>query len=187
MKITTELLVQVLGGDGDAIQFIKNHFCGRIKNIVNDFNIINDDCDDLFQEFIIKIFSNGTLEFLIASRHPAPAQVLCSVLREVAIDRVRYWSSGKRAYAREELMDDELEGSLEWGPSESAAFAVDLTDLLDTHLSREEMDLVDLIAQGDRIKDIAIHYDVSISTASRWCIKLGIKLRRLLNSPSNFE
>jgi DNA-directed RNA polymerase specialized sigma24 family protein len=186
MRITEELLVLVANGDGNAIQTIKDKFHARIYNIINSYRLVHEDYDDIFQEFLIRIFSNGTLKFLLLSKHPAPTQVLYSVLKQVAIDRVRYWSSEKRAYTKEEPIDVELESSLEWEYSDYAASAIDLSDLLDSFLSAEEMDLVEQIAEGDRIKDIAIRYNVSISTASRWCVNLGIKLRRLLNSHSHF-
>jgi DNA-directed RNA polymerase specialized sigma24 family protein len=186
MIVTAELLMMVLDGDGPSIQAIKDMFAGRMHTLIQSYKLIHEDYDDIFQEFIIRVFSNGTLNFLLVSKHPTPTQVLYSVLKQVVIDRVRYWSSEKRTYAREEQLDEKLEESLEWSSSSDAIFEVDLSDLLDSHLSQGELDLVDLIAGGDRIKNIAEHYGVNVSTASRWCIRLGIKLRRLLHSSSNF-
>jgi DNA-directed RNA polymerase specialized sigma24 family protein len=185
MRVTQEQLLRMLNGDGSSIDAVKDMFSGRIVTLIKCYKLAHEEYDDIFQEFIIRIFSNGTLEFLLLSKHPTPTKVLYAVLKQVVIDRVRYWSSEKRACAREERFDEELEDSLVWDQSSFATWVVDLHDLLGSNLSEGELDLVHMLANGDRVKDIAAHYGVNVSTASRWCIKLGLKLRRLVSGTSN--
>ena len=181
MNITLELLALVLDGDGPAIWSLRTMLSPRLAFYKTAYRLTHEDPDDLFQEFIIRLFANGTIEYLLISKHPAPTQVLNSILKQVAIDRLRYWSSGKRDFVRTELLDVEAGDSVEWGAGPHATLAVDLRDLLTTHLSPEELNLIDMLANGELIQGIAQHYSINVSTASRWCIKLGIKVRGLLD------
>jgi DNA-directed RNA polymerase specialized sigma24 family protein len=153
-----------------ANQYIRNHNLSVIRT------------SDIVSESFVRLYraiTNDTLDPL----HPRLVHLLGTMVKQAAIDLYRRQKASvrgghlKRVPLEENLAVWEESGRSVW--EDSGRSEEELKDFLEANLSRAEMELLERIAEGDRLREIAIQFDVSRSEAGRKAMALRAKLRKM--------